>query len=87
MVAATEHQLANKISELSIYGYNVFSENGNNNKKDLESIIKMFYYEGITLEEKELGYLATSLGNYIGLYEGIYDLKKDMDFKEFINNN
>jgi len=85
LVAATEYQLVNKISELSIYGYNVFSENGN--KKDLESIIKMFYYEGITLGEKELNYLATSLGHYDGFYEWIYDLKKDIDFNEFINKN
>ena len=80
LVAATEYQLVNKISELSIY-----AKNGN--KKDLESIIKMFYYEGITLGEKESNYLATSLGHYDGFYEGIYDLKKDIDFNEFINKN
>lgn len=86
LVAATEYQLTNKISELSIYGYNVF-ENGNKNEKDLESIMKMFYYEDITFGKKELSYLGGSLGHYIGVYKALYDNKKDMDFKEFINKN
>lgn len=84
LVAATEYQLVNKMSELSIYGYNAL-ENGN--KKDLKSIIKMFHYKGITFGEKELDYLAANIGTFIGFYQGIYDLKKDIDFNEFINKN
>lgn len=87
LVAATEYQLVNKISNIAIYLENIFREDRYYNQKELDYLLKTFYYEGITFTKKELSYLELTLGSYVGFYKAIYDNKKDMDFNEFINKN
>lgn len=87
LVAASEYQLVNKISDLAIYMNKIKNENRNYNENEIQHIINVFYYKNMTFGKKELDYLEIAIGNYIGFYEGLYDIKKDIDFNELINKN